>query len=216
MTFYPTFNAAKWQGWKQTSAVTSHFKWTEAAALLKERGCLALETSRTSSLFEKTHLWPHLFSFFLMGCLFTANLMSYIRAHQASRAPEPAEGGQRGPWLREAVDPQLPFQGHASLSQVAGHLPLKKSQPNSSKLHFEHYVSFASKVKVDLWQTFWGFPDILVWLKTMALKCLDFPIDKTVFAFRIVLILYFFFIVKKDVIFISKVKAEQTSYFWES
>lgn len=90
MTFYPTFNAAKWevpQGWKQTSAVTSHFKWAEAAALAKKkkkRGRLALEASRTSSLSEQTHLWPHLVFFVLMGYFFTANLMSYIRSHQAS------------------------------------------------------------------------------------------------------------------------------------
>lgn len=111
------------QGWTQTSAVTSHFIWAEAAALAKERGHLALETSRTSSLLEQTHLWPHLTYFLLlMGYIFTANLMSYIRSHQASRAPEPAEGRQRGPWLTKAVDPQLPFQGQC-LIKPDGWLP---------------------------------------------------------------------------------------------
>lgn len=111
------------QGWKQTSAVTSRFKWTEVAALVKERQCLALEASRTSSLFEQTHLWPHLTCFFLlMGYFVTANLMSYIRAHQASREPEPAEGRQREPWLREAVDPQLLFQRQC-LIKPGGWLP---------------------------------------------------------------------------------------------
>lgn len=111
------------RGWKQTWTVTSHYNWAEVAALAKERGCLALEASRTSSLFEQTHLRPHWTCFLLlMGYFFTANLMSYINSHQASRAPEPAEGGQRGPWFRKAVDPQLPFQGQC-LIKTAGWLP---------------------------------------------------------------------------------------------
>lgn len=136
------------QGWKQTSAVISHFKWAEVPALAKER-CLALEASRTSSLFEQTHLWPQLTCFFLLISLLHGWFNELHQGTEASRAPGPAEGRQREPWLRKEWICSSPSRANASLRQVAGYLPLKKSQPNSSKLQFEHCVSFASEVKVD-------------------------------------------------------------------
>lgn len=130
------------QGWKQTSAVISHFKWAEAPALAKER-CLALEASRASSLFEQTHLWPQLTCFFLLISLLHGWFNELHQGTEASRRQA------KGTWLRKEWICSSPSRPNASLHQVPGYLPLKKSQPNSSKLQFEHCVSFASEVKVD-------------------------------------------------------------------
>lgn len=45
-------------------------------------------------------------------------------------------------------------------------------------------VCFASEVKVDLWQTFWGFPDIRVWFKDHDTKMFRFPYRENCICFQ--------------------------------
>lgn len=64
---------------------------------------------------QTSALWPHLTCFFLlMDYFFTANLMSYIRSHSRRQA--------KGTMIKEALDPQQPFQGQC-LIKPDGWLP---------------------------------------------------------------------------------------------
>lgn len=184
------------QGWKQTSAITSHFTRVQA----KKEDVLHWTLHEHPPSLNK--LTCDLIYFFLLkGYFFRANLTSYIRSHEASRESDPSERGKKGPWLRNAVDPQLSFQGQCLIKPDGQQSPPEEVTAWQWQAPVWAPCLFASEVKVDLWQTFWDFPDIWVWSKTTALKCLEFPIDETVFVFRIVFTLCFSFLVKK-------------SYFW--
>lgn len=166
----------------------------------------------TGSFKNTRPLWtnsPHLtYVLLLIGYTFTANLMSYISSHQASRRQAKGsmikEGSGSTAPLSGAMPPQArglatcPWRSHSlivassSLSTVS---PLHLKQRRSCGRHSE-------------------FSHTAHWSKTMTLK---FPRRQNCICFQNCLhSLFFLPCKKKKAIFTSKLKIEQTGYFWET